>query len=52
MIFTALIKLLVIAGLLIVLRLFFPTIVKGFKRIMFIIIGAMIIFAVVVTYSS
>jgi len=52
MIITALIKLLVVAGLLIMLRLLFPTLVRGFKRIMFIIIGAMILFAVVVNYSS
>ncbi len=52
MIFTALIKLLVIAGLLIILRLLFPTLVRGFRRIIFIIIGAMILFALVVTYSS
>ena len=51
MIFTTLIKLLVIAVLLIILRILFPTLVRGFKRIMFIIIIAMILFALVVTYS-
>ncbi len=51
MIFATLIKLLVIAGLLVILRILFPTLVKGFKRIMFIIIVAMALFAIVVTYS-
>ena len=51
MIFTTLIKLIVIAVLLIILRILFPSLVRGFKRIMFIIIIAMILFALVVTYS-
>ncbi len=51
MIFTPLIKLIVIAVLLIILRILFPSLVRGFKRIMFIIIIAMILFALVVTYS-
>ena len=51
MIFTTLIKLLVIAVLLIILRILFPSLVRGFKRIMFIIIIAMILFALVVTYA-
>ena len=52
MIFATLIKLIVIAALLIILRMLFPRLVRGFKRIMFIIIIAMILFALVVTYSS
>ena len=52
MIFATLIKLLVIAALLIILRMLFPSLVRGFKRIMFIIIIAMVLFALVVTYSS
>ena len=51
MIFTTLIKLIVIAVLLIILRILFPSLVRGFKRIMFIIIVAMALFAIVVTYS-
>jgi len=51
MIFMTLIKLLIIAAVLLVLRIFFPSIVKGFKRIMFIAIAAMILFALVVMYS-
>ena len=47
-----LIKLLVIAAVLIILRILFPTLVKGFKRILFIIIVSMIIFALVVMYAS
>ena len=38
MLFMTLIKLLVIAAVLIILRILFPTLVKGFKRILFIII--------------
>jgi hypothetical protein len=52
MLFMTLIKLLVIAAVLIILRILFPTLVKGFKRILFIIIVSMIIFAVVVMYAS
>ena len=47
-----LIKLLVIAAVLIILRILFPTLVKGFKRILFIIIVSMIIFTLVVMYAS
>ena len=52
MFFMTLIKLLVIAAVLIILRILFPTLVKGFKRILFIIIVSMIIFALVVMYAS
>jgi hypothetical protein len=52
MLFMTLIKLLVIAAVLIILRILFPTLVKGFKRILFIIIISMIIFALVVMYAS
>ncbi|MDB3954858.1 hypothetical protein N9423_02025 [Alphaproteobacteria bacterium] len=52
MLFMTLIKLIIIAAVLIILRMLFPTLVKGFKRIMFIIIGSMIIFALVVMYAS
>ena len=52
MLFMTLIKLLVIAAVLIILRILFPTLVKGFKRIVFIIIVSMIIFALVVMYAS
>ena len=52
MVFMTLIKLLVIAAVLIILRILFPTLVKGFKRILFIIIVSMIIFALVVMYAS
>ena len=52
MLFMTLIKLLVIAAVLILLRILFPTLVKGFKRILFIIIVSMIIFALVVMYAS
>ncbi|MCH2679370.1 MAG: hypothetical protein MKZ86_08150 [Alphaproteobacteria bacterium] len=52
MLFMTLIKLLVIAAVLIILRILFPTLVKGFKRILFIIIVSMIIFALVVMYAS
>ena len=51
MLFMTLIKLIIIAAVLIILRMLFPTLVKGFKRIMFIIIASMIIFALVVTYA-
>ena len=46
-----LIKLLIIVAVLLVLRIFFPSLVKGFKRIMFVAIAAMILFALVVMYS-
>ena len=52
MLFMTLIKLIIIAAVLIILRMLFPTLVKGFKRIMFIVIVSMIIFAVVVSYAS
>ena len=52
MLFMTLIKLLVIAAVLIILRILFPTLVRGFKRILFIIIVSMIIFALVVMYAS
>ena len=52
MFFMTLIKLLVIAAVLIILRILFPTLVKGFKRILFIIIVSMIIFALLVMYAS
>ena len=52
MLFMTLIKLLVIAAVLIILRILFPTLVKCFKRILFIIIVSMIIFALVVMYAS
>jgi len=52
MLFMTLIKLLIIAAVLIILRILFPTLVKGFKRILFIIIVSMIIFALVVMYAS
>ncbi len=52
MFFMALIKLIIIAAVLIILRILFPTLVRGFKRIMFIVIVSMIIFAVVVMYAS
>ncbi len=52
MLFMTLIKLLVIVAVLIILRILFPTLVKGFKRILFIIIISMIIFALVVMYAS
>ena len=52
MLFMTLIKLIIIAAVLIILRMLFPTLVKGFKRIMFIIIRSMIIFALVVMYAS
>ena len=52
MLFMTLIKLLLIAAVLIILRILFPTLVKGFKRILFIIIVSMIIFALVVMYAS
>ncbi len=52
MLFMTLIKLLVIAAVLIILRILFPTLVKGFKRILFIIIVSMIIFALLVMYAS
>jgi hypothetical protein len=52
MLFMTLIKLLIVAAVLIILRILFPTLVRGFKRILFIIIVSMIIFAVVVTYTS
>ena len=52
MFFMALIKLIIIAAVLIILRILFPTLVRGFKRIAFIIIVSLIIFAVVVMYAS
>ena len=51
MIFMTLIKLLIIAAVLLILRIFFPSLVKGFKRVMIIVIAAMILFALVVMYS-
>ena len=51
MIFMTLIKLLIIVAVLLVLRIFFPSLVKGFKRVMFVVIAAMILFALVVMYS-
>ena len=51
MIFATIIKLIVVAGLLIILRILFPALVRGFRRIMLVIIVAMILFALVVTYS-
>ena len=45
MLFMTLIKLIIIAAVLIILRMLFPTLVKGFKRIMFIVIVSMIIYA-------
>jgi len=50
--FMTLIKLLIIGAVLIILRILFPTLVRGFKRIAFIIIVSMIIFAIVVMYAS
>ena len=47
----ALIKLIIIAAVLIISRIFFPTLVRGFKRIAFIIIVSLIIFAVVVNFK-
>ncbi|PPR15666.1 MAG: hypothetical protein CFH33_01290 [Alphaproteobacteria bacterium MarineAlpha9_Bin3] len=52
MLFMTLIKLLIIGAVLIILRILFPTLVRGFKRILFIIIVSMIIFALVVMYAS
>ena len=43
MLFMTLIKLLVIAAVLIILRILFPTLVKGFKRILFKILARLII---------
>jgi len=50
--FMTLIKLLIIGAVLIILRILFPTLVRGFKRVAFIIIVSMIIFAIVVMYAS
>lgn len=52
MLFMTLIKLLIIGAVLIILRILFPTLVRGFKRVAFIIIVSMIIFAIVVMYAS
>ena len=52
MLFMTLIKLLIIGAVLIILRILFPTLVRGFKRVAFIIIVSMIIFAIVAMYAS
>ena len=52
MIFMTFIKLLVIAVVLLILRMLFPSLVRGFKRIVFIIIVSMMLFAIVVMYAS
>ncbi len=45
-------KLLIAFGVIVILRILFPSIVRGFKRILFIIIVAMTIFAAVIWYAS
>ena len=45
-------KLLIAFGVIVILRILFPCIVRGFKRILFIIIVAMTIFAAVIWYAS
>lgn len=52
MIFMTFIKLLVIAVVLLILRMLFPSLVRGFKRIVFIIIVSMMLFAIVVMYAT
>jgi hypothetical protein len=45
-------KLLIAFGVIVILRILFPSIVSGFKRIFFIIIVAMTIFGAVIWYTS
>jgi len=45
-------KLLIAFGVIVILRILFPSIVRGFKRILFIIIVAMAIFGAVTWYTS
>jgi len=44
-------KLIVALGVVLILKILFPSIIKGIRRIIFLLVIAMTIFAIVVMYS-
>jgi len=44
-------KLIMALGVVLILKILFPSIIKGVKRVLFLIVVAMTIFAIVVWYS-